>query len=207
MASFAFIISLVREVIKDMEDMEGDARYGCRTMPLVWGLNASKFFCVCWLTILVAALIFIQFYVLAIQMVVNDCLYLFRCDLSHPPGVKKIIPGNRTCSISPTQPADQIHYDDGNSFHDFFKILYFMDRIILASASPRRKQLLEWAEIPFDILPSDADELDSGRTCPISEIPVFLASQKAAIVRRRVADRENHSGSRYDRRTGSADAR
>ena len=63
-ASFAFIISLVREVIKDMEDMEGDARYGCRTMPLVWGLNAAKFFCVSWLTMLVAALIFIQFYVL-----------------------------------------------------------------------------------------------------------------------------------------------
>jgi 4-hydroxybenzoate polyprenyltransferase len=62
--SFAFVISLVREVIKDMEDMEGDARYGCRTMPLVWGLNAAKFFCVCWLTILVAALIFVQFYVL-----------------------------------------------------------------------------------------------------------------------------------------------
>ncbi len=63
-ASFAFIISLVREVIKDMEDMEGDARYGCRTMPLVWGLNAAKFFCVTWLAILVTALIFIQFYVL-----------------------------------------------------------------------------------------------------------------------------------------------
>jgi 4-hydroxybenzoate polyprenyltransferase len=63
-SSFAFVISIVREVIKDMEDMEGDARYDCRTMPLVWGLNAAKFFCVCWLTILLAALIFIQFYVL-----------------------------------------------------------------------------------------------------------------------------------------------
>jgi 4-hydroxybenzoate polyprenyltransferase len=63
-ASFAFIISLVREVIKDMEDMEGDRRYDRRTMPLVWGLNASKFFCFTWLSILVAALIFIQFYVL-----------------------------------------------------------------------------------------------------------------------------------------------
>jgi 4-hydroxybenzoate polyprenyltransferase len=63
-SSFAFIISLVREVVKDMEDMEGDDRYGRRTMPLVWGLNAAKFFCVCLLTILVAALILIQFYVL-----------------------------------------------------------------------------------------------------------------------------------------------
>jgi len=63
-ASFAFIISLVREVIKDMEDMEGDGRYGCRTMPVVWGLNASKLFCVGCLVILVLALIVIQFYVL-----------------------------------------------------------------------------------------------------------------------------------------------
>lgn len=62
--SFAFIISLVREVIKDMEDMDGDARYGCRTMPLVWGLNAAKFFCYSWLTVLAAAIVFIQFYIL-----------------------------------------------------------------------------------------------------------------------------------------------
>ena len=27
---------------KDMEDMEGDRRYGCKTMPIVWGLNATK---------------------------------------------------------------------------------------------------------------------------------------------------------------------
>jgi len=56
-----------------------------------------------------------------------------------------------------------------------------MDRIILASASPRRKQLLEWAEIPFDILASDSDELIP-EGMPVSEVPVFLASQKAANV-------------------------
>lgn len=60
-----------------------------------------------------------------------------------------------------------------------------MDRIILASASPRRKQLLEWAEIPFDQEPSDSDELVP-EDILVSEIPVFLASQKAAIVRRRI---------------------
>jgi septum formation protein len=60
-----------------------------------------------------------------------------------------------------------------------------MDRIILASASPRRKQLLEWAELPFDQEPSDSDEMVP-EDILISEIPVFLASQKAAIVRRRV---------------------
>jgi septum formation protein len=62
-----------------------------------------------------------------------------------------------------------------------------MDRIILASSSPRRKQLLEWAEIPFDVFPSGADEwIPEGLL--VSEIPVFLASQKAAIVRKKVAE-------------------
>jgi 4-hydroxybenzoate polyprenyltransferase len=63
-SSFAFIISLVRETVKDMEDMEGDAMYGCRTMPVVWGISASKLFCVSWLLMLVLALIVLQFYVL-----------------------------------------------------------------------------------------------------------------------------------------------
>ncbi len=33
-----------------------------------------------------------------------------------------------------------------------------MKKIILASGSPRRKQLLEWAEVEFDVIVSDADE-------------------------------------------------
>jgi septum formation protein len=61
-----------------------------------------------------------------------------------------------------------------------------MDRIILASASPRRKQLLEWAEIPYDQEPSDDDELVPDGL-PVSEIPVLLASRKAALVRKRLA--------------------
>jgi 4-hydroxybenzoate polyprenyltransferase len=61
-AGFAFIISLVREVIKDMEDMEGDARYGCKTMPIVWGIPATKVFTAVWLIVLTGALIVIQFY-------------------------------------------------------------------------------------------------------------------------------------------------
>jgi 4-hydroxybenzoate polyprenyltransferase len=63
-AGFAFIISLVREVIKDVEDMEGDAKYHCRTMPIVWGVNVSKMFAAVWLVVLLAAIIILQFYVL-----------------------------------------------------------------------------------------------------------------------------------------------
>ncbi|MCK9402401.1 MAG: geranylgeranylglycerol-phosphate geranylgeranyltransferase [Chitinophagaceae bacterium] len=63
-ASFAFIISLIREVIKDMEDREGDRKFGCRTMPIVWGLNASKVFIAVWIIVLLAVLTIIQLYVL-----------------------------------------------------------------------------------------------------------------------------------------------
>lgn len=61
-SSFAFIISLIREVVKDIEDREGDARYGCRTMPIVWGVPATKMFVMVWIFVLAAALIIIQLY-------------------------------------------------------------------------------------------------------------------------------------------------
>lgn len=66
-AGFAFIISVIREVIKDMEDLPGDERYGCRTMPIVWGINASKVFSATWLVVLIAALVIVQVYVLPFQ--------------------------------------------------------------------------------------------------------------------------------------------
>ncbi len=66
-AGFAFIISLIREVVKDMEDIEGDRDYGCRTMPIVWGLNASKVFVAVWLIVLIAILVLLQFYVIQFE--------------------------------------------------------------------------------------------------------------------------------------------
>ncbi len=63
-AGFAFIISLVREGIKDMEDMPGDAKYNCTTMPIVWGLQVSKVFVAVWLVVLTIAVAIIQFYVI-----------------------------------------------------------------------------------------------------------------------------------------------
>lgn len=61
---FAFIISLIREVIKDVEDMNGDERYGCRTMPIVWGVQISKVFVATWLIVVLAALGILEVYVL-----------------------------------------------------------------------------------------------------------------------------------------------
>lgn len=53
-----------------------------------------------------------------------------------------------------------------------------MHHIILASHSPRRKQLLEWAEIPFTIVARNTDETFPPGL-PIDEIPVYIARQKA----------------------------
>lgn len=87
-AGFAFIISVIREVIKDMEDLPGDERYGCRTMPIVWGINASKVFAATWMVVLIAALVVVQVYVLPFQwwwpalyctlLIVFPLLYLLR---------------------------------------------------------------------------------------------------------------------------------
>lgn len=63
-AAFAFVITLIREVIKDMEDLEGDRKYGCKTMPIVWGLNVSKTFVAVWMVVLIAALVLLQLYVI-----------------------------------------------------------------------------------------------------------------------------------------------
>lgn len=43
-AYFAFMLTWMREIVKDMEDMKGDAEQGCVTMPIRWGLLRSSRF-------------------------------------------------------------------------------------------------------------------------------------------------------------------
>jgi 4-hydroxybenzoate polyprenyltransferase len=63
---FAFVISMVREVIKDMEDIKGDEKFGCRTMPVVWGIPASKVFAGVWLIVLIVAVLILFVYAVLI---------------------------------------------------------------------------------------------------------------------------------------------
>ncbi|HZH01985.1 MAG TPA: geranylgeranylglycerol-phosphate geranylgeranyltransferase [Flavisolibacter sp.] len=63
-AGFAFIISIIREAIKDVEDMEGDRRYGCKTLPIVAGVVATKVYTSVWIVVLIAALVVLQLYIL-----------------------------------------------------------------------------------------------------------------------------------------------
>lgn len=61
-----------------------------------------------------------------------------------------------------------------------------MERIVLASGSPRRKQLLEWAEVNFEVLVKDTPE-----TWPqglaVADIPVHIARNKALAVKAAIA--------------------
>lgn len=56
-----------------------------------------------------------------------------------------------------------------------------MKSIILASQSPRRKQLLEWAEVPFEVVVRNTDETYPAGLA-VEEIPVHIARQKAVEV-------------------------
>ena len=56
-----------------------------------------------------------------------------------------------------------------------------MNKIILASQSPRRKQLLEWAEVPFEIVVKETDE-SYPPGLPVEEVAIHIALQKAVAV-------------------------
>lgn len=64
-----------------------------------------------------------------------------------------------------------------------------MTPIILASQSPRRKQLLEWAEVPFRIDVADTDENFPPGLRP-EEVAVHIARNKALAVQHRSAKGE-----------------
>jgi 4-hydroxybenzoate polyprenyltransferase len=60
-AVFAFAISLLREIVKDMEDQQGDEEYGCETMPIVFGTRITTYIVVAILTITMATIGYLQY--------------------------------------------------------------------------------------------------------------------------------------------------
>ena len=61
-AGFAFIVTLIREALKDMEDSIGDAQFNCKTMPIVWGIPATKVFTGVWIIVCCSTLLIVQVY-------------------------------------------------------------------------------------------------------------------------------------------------
>lgn len=57
-----------------------------------------------------------------------------------------------------------------------------MKPVILASQSPRRKQLLEWAEVPFKVIVKHSEETFPANML-VSDVPVHIARNKALAVK------------------------
>jgi 4-hydroxybenzoate polyprenyltransferase len=57
-SSFAFALTLLREIIKDAEDIRGDGKFDCKTIPIVLGIRKTKSI-LFYLTFTFTALLFI----------------------------------------------------------------------------------------------------------------------------------------------------
>ncbi|MEO6289990.1 MAG: Maf family protein [Ginsengibacter sp.] len=68
-------------------------------------------------------------------------------------------------------------------------------KIILASKSPRRSQLLQWAEIEFDVVASNTDESYPEGLSP-AEVAIHIATDKANYVCNNLSS-SHTSGKRY----------
>ncbi|MBE0674088.1 MAG: geranylgeranylglycerol-phosphate geranylgeranyltransferase [Bacteroidales bacterium] len=53
---FAFLTTIVREIIKDIEDFEGDMEYGRHTLPVVSGIKSTKYIVTALIISIIAAL-------------------------------------------------------------------------------------------------------------------------------------------------------
>ena len=63
-AAFAFLLTLVREIVKDIEDIEGDREMECRTLPIVWGDKVAKIIATILLVAIATLIVYILFAVL-----------------------------------------------------------------------------------------------------------------------------------------------
>ena len=63
-AAFAFLLTWVREIVKDIEDIEGDCEMECRTLPIVWGDKVAKMIATILLVVIATLIVYILFAVL-----------------------------------------------------------------------------------------------------------------------------------------------
>ncbi|MDA3954499.1 MAG: geranylgeranylglycerol-phosphate geranylgeranyltransferase [Bacteroidales bacterium] len=60
-AMFAFLLSMIREIIKDVEDFEGDSAYGRKTMPIILGVLNTKIVIITFILTTLFSLLYINF--------------------------------------------------------------------------------------------------------------------------------------------------
>ena len=78
---FAFITTLLREILKDIEDVDGDKEFGCTTMPIVIGINASKNIAMAIAFVTIACLGYVQTEFLKLQDYVSIVYFIVALQL------------------------------------------------------------------------------------------------------------------------------
>jgi geranylgeranylglycerol-phosphate geranylgeranyltransferase len=97
-AVFAFLLNFIREIIKDMEDVEGDKKYGIRTYPVSSGFKKAKIIVVFITSVLIMFLTLYPFiinvysieYLLVIMIFVNPILVYILKTLFDDDSVKNL---------------------------------------------------------------------------------------------------------------------
>ncbi len=85
-AGFAFLLNLIREIIKDMEDVEGDSKLGVITFPQKFGFKAAKGIIILLILIFFAAVFSlyfiriykIEFFIILLITVIPSLLYIIK---------------------------------------------------------------------------------------------------------------------------------
>lgn len=81
-ALFAFLVSLFREIVKDIEDLKGDEEYGTRSIPSVIGIPWSKAVVTILILITMALLAYVQ--VIIYQLGMNLLFWYFTVAVQVP---------------------------------------------------------------------------------------------------------------------------
>jgi len=58
---FAFLVSMVREIVKDVEDINGDHANGYNTLPIRYGVQSSKYIALAFVVVLISSLSFMTY--------------------------------------------------------------------------------------------------------------------------------------------------
>lgn len=74
---FAFLLTFIREIIKDVEDVEGDGRTHCRTIPVVYGLIKTKTILYILVVFLLMLLFVYQYILFTLQLFVAFAFIAF----------------------------------------------------------------------------------------------------------------------------------
>jgi 4-hydroxybenzoate polyprenyltransferase len=64
--AFAFILTLMREIVKDIEDYEGDFAFGRQTIPIAWGAGVAKI-----IVLVLSVIVLLLFVIIAVFVLGN----------------------------------------------------------------------------------------------------------------------------------------